>query len=89
MYIYIYIYTSSHVQEIHEIRNQNLKPIDFLYRICIYIIYKYITYLDLETMIVQNNIKQIYTIELAAAAAAKAAAANPIVCRGLILCCTH
>ena len=36
-------------------------------------------------MIVQNNIKHINTI----GAAAKAAAANPIVCRGLILFCTH
>ena len=41
----------------------------FIY-IYIYILYKYITYLALKTMIVQNNIKQIYTIGLAAAAAA-------------------
>ena len=53
----------------------------------IYILYKYITYLALKTMIVQNNIKHINTIGLAAAA--KAAAAIPIVCRGLILFCTH
>ena len=51
----------------------------------IYILYKYITYLALKTMIVQNNIKHINTIGLAAAKAA----ANPIVCRGLILFCTH
>ena len=50
-----------------------------------YILYKYITYLALKTMIVQNNIKHINTIGLAAAKAA----ANPIVCRGLILFCTH
>ena len=55
--------------------------------IYIYIIHKYITYLALKTMIVQNNIKHINTIGLAAAA--KADAANPIVCRGLILFCTH
>ena len=36
-------------------------------------LYTYITYLALKTMIVQNNIKQIYTIGLAAAAAAAAA----------------
>ena len=55
--------------------------------ICIYNIYIYIniTYLDLKTMIVQDNIKHINTIGLAAAKAA----ANPIVCRGLILFCTH
>ena len=46
---------------------------------------KYMTYLALKTMIVQNNIKHINTIGLAAAKAA----ANPIVCRGLILFCTH
>ena len=39
-------------------------------------------------MIVQNNINYINTIGLAAAAA-KAAAANPIVYRALILFCTH
>ena len=49
-------------------------------KICVYILYKYITYLALKTMIVQNHIKQIYTIGLAVAKAA----ANPIVCRGLI-----
>ena len=38
-------------------------------------------------MIAQNNIKNINTIGLAAAA--KASAANPIVRRGLILFCTH
>ena len=43
---------------------------------------KYITYLALKTMIVQKTIKDINTIGLAAAV--KAAAANPIVCRGLI-----
>ena len=53
--------------------------------IYIYYIYKYIPYLALKTMIVQNNIKHINTIGLAAAKAA----ANPIVCRGLILFCTH
>ena len=53
--------------------------------IYIYILYKYITYLALKTMIVQNNIKHMNTIALAAAKAA----ANPIVCRGLILFCTH
>ena len=53
--------------------------------IYIYILYKYITYLALKTMIVQNNTKHIKTIGLAAAKAA----ANPIVCRGLILFCTH
>ena len=47
-----------------------------------YILYKYITYLALKTMTVQNNIKHINTIGLAAAA--KAAAAKPIVCRGFI-----
>ena len=52
-----------------------------------YIYYKYITYLALETMIVQNHIKHINAIGLAAAA--KAAAANPILCRGLISFCTH
>ena len=36
-------------------------------------------------MIVQNHIKDINAIGLAAAKAA----ANPIVCRGLILFCTH
>ena len=36
-------------------------------------------------MIVHNHIKHINTIGLAAAKAA----ANPIVCRGLLLCCTH
>ena len=36
--------------------------------IYIYILYKYITYLPLKTMIVQNNIKHMNTIGLAAAA---------------------
>ena len=53
--------------------------------IYIYILYKYIAYLALKTMIVQNNIKHINTIGLAAAKTA----ANPMVCRGLILFCTH
>ena len=53
--------------------------------IYIYMLYKYITYLALKTMIVQTNIKHINTIGLAAAKAA----ANPIVCRSLILFCTH
>ena len=48
--------------------------------IYIYILYKYITYLALKTMIVQNHIKHINTVGLVAAKAA----ANPIVCRGLI-----
>ena len=52
----------------------------------IYIYILYITYLALTTMIVQNHIKHINTIGLAAA---KAAAAHPIVCRGVILFCTH
>ena len=56
----------------------------YIYIIYIYIyvciLYKYITYLALKTMIVQNNIKHINTIGLAAAKAA----ANRIVCRGLI-----
>ena len=55
----------------------------------IYILYKYITYLALKTMIVQNNIKRINTIGVAAAASPKAVAANPILCRGWILLCTH
>ena len=49
--------------------------------------YKYITYLAQKTMIVQNHIKHINTIGLAAAA--QAAAGKSIVCRGLILFCTH
>ena len=49
------------------------------------ILYKYITHLALKTMIVQNDIKHINTIGWAAAKAA----ANPIVCDGLILFCTH
>ena len=56
--------------------------------IYIYTLYNYITYLALNAMIVQHHIKHISTIGLAVAAA-KAAAANPIVCRGLILLCTH
>ena len=55
--------------------------------IYIYVLYKYITYLALKTMIVQNHIKQIYTIGCGGGTAA--AAANPIVYRGLILFCTH
>ena len=51
-------------------------------------LYKYMTYLALKTMIVQKSIKHINTLGLAAAAKA-AAAANPIVCRGLILFRTH
>ena len=50
----------------------------------IYILYKYITYLALKTMIVQNNIKHVNTIGMAAAKAA----ANPIVFICLILFCT-
>ena len=53
--------------------------------IYIYILYKFITYLAMKTMVVQNDIKNINTIGLAAAKAA----ANPIVCRGLILFCPH
>ena len=40
--------------------------------IYIYILYKYIKYLALKTMIVKNTIKQIYTIGLAVASAAAA-----------------
>ena len=43
--------------------------------IYVYILYTYITYLALKTMIVQNNIKHMNTIGLAAAKAA----AKPIV----------
>ena len=43
--------------------------------IYIYILYKYIAYLALKTIIVQNNTQNKYTIGLAAAAAAAAAAA--------------
>ena len=50
--------------------------------IYINILYEYITYLALTTMIVLNNIKHINAIGLAAAA--KAAASNPIVYRGLL-----
>ena len=51
-----------------------------------------ITCRALKRMIVQNHIKQIYTIGLAAAAkleAAGAAVANPTGCRGFILFCTN
>ena len=49
--------------------NMNIYIYIYIYTY-IYILYKYITYLALKTMIVQNNIRQIYTTGLAAAAMA-------------------
>ena len=51
--------------EVSGLRSQ-VSGVRYIY-IYIYILYKYITYLALKTVIVQNNIKHINTIGLAAA----------------------